>query len=137
MRESIRGKPTLIWTRSENGGRQRLEGEVYGAKGLQMELLHKRLGHTSKSGMERLVREKMVRGLEEGVQGNIGMCRGCQLGRSSEDKHPRKSPSYRASEQLALVHADIAGPFKPAAIGGGGKNYNLVIIGDYRKKSWI
>ena len=50
-----------------------MEGEVLGAKGIQMELLHKRLGHTSQSGMERLVREQMVRGLEEGMKGELGM----------------------------------------------------------------
>ena len=41
-------------------------GEVMGGKGIQIDLLHRRLGHTSKSVMERLVREGMVRGLEDG-----------------------------------------------------------------------
>ena len=125
MKESAKGKPTLIGRRVEGGGRPRRGGEVYGAKGVSMELLHKRLGHTSKSGMERLVREQMVRGLEEGMQGDLGMCRGCQLGRLSEHKHPRKSPAYRASEQLALVHTNLARPFRPAAIGGGGEQVQL------------
>ena len=52
-----------------------VEAEVLGGKGIQMELLHKRLGHTSQSVVDRLVREKMVRGLEEGVKGEFGMCR--------------------------------------------------------------
>ena len=42
--------------------------------------------------MERLVREQMVRGLEEGVKGEFDMCRGCKMGRSSDIKHPRKDP---------------------------------------------
>ena len=102
---------------------------------MQMELLHKRLGHTSKTGMERLVRKQMVRGLEGGMQGGLEMCRGCQLGRSSEHKHPRKSLVHRESEQVALVQGILAGPFKPAAIGVGGKKYNFVIIDDYNNKS--
>ena len=52
-----------------------MEGEVLGGKGVQMDLLHRRLGHTSQSVMERLVREQIVRGLEEGVKGEFGMCR--------------------------------------------------------------
>ena len=36
-----------------------MEGEVLGGKGISMELLHKRLGHTSQGGMERLVREHL------------------------------------------------------------------------------
>ena len=72
----------------------------------------------------------------EGMKGEFGVCRVCELGRSSEHKHPRKSPAYRASEQLELVHTDIAGPFGRATIGGGQKKYNLVIIDDFSKKSW-
>ena len=53
-----------------------MEGEVFGGKGVQMGLLHRRLGHTSQSVIERLLHEHMVRGLEGGVKGEFGMCRG-------------------------------------------------------------
>ena len=77
----------------------------------------------------------MVSGLEEGVKGEFGMCRGCKMGRASDIKHPRKDPEFRAKEQLELIHTDIAGPFKPAAIEGRGK-YNLVIVDDFSRKAW-
>ena len=67
-----------------------------------MELLHRRLGHTSQWGMERLVREQLVRGLEAGIQGDLEMCKGCKMGKSSEQKHPQKSQEHRAQEQLEL-----------------------------------
>ena len=35
-----------------------------------------------------------------------------------------------------IVHTDIARPFDPKAIGGGGSQYNLVIIDDFSRKSW-
>ena len=137
MRETTKARPTLVCTRlhevDSHGGD--MEGEVLGGKGVQMDLLHRRLGHTSQSVMERLVREQMVRGLEEGVKGEFGMCRGCKMGRSSENNHPRKDSEFRAKEPLELIHTDIAGPFEPKAIGGGGK-YNLVIIDDFSRKSW-
>ena len=82
---------------------------MLGGKGISMELLHKRLGHTSQSGMERLVREQLVRGLEEGMKGDFGVCRGCKMGKSSEKTHPRKDPDFRAKEPLELIHTDISG----------------------------
>lgn len=139
MKETTRARPTLICKRLKdvegNGGGEETEAEVLGGKGIQMELLHRRLGHTSQSVIDRLVREQMVRGLEEGVKGEFGMCRGCKMGRSSSMKHPRKDPEYRAKEQLELIHTDIAGPFVPTAIEGRGK-YNLVVVDDFSRKAW-
>ena len=113
-----------------------MEGEALGAKGVQMDLLHRRLGHTSQSVIERLVRDQLVRGLEEGVTREMGMCRGCKMGRSNEKPHPRKDQQYRAKEQLELVHVDIAGPFSPKSIDKKGYEYNLVVVDDFSKKSW-
>ena len=139
MKETTRARPTLICERfkeaEENEGGDEAEAEVLGGKGIQMELLHRRLGHTSQSVIDRLVREQMVRGLEEGVKGEFGMCRGCKMGRSSDMKHPRKDPEHRAKEQLELIHTDIAGPFVPSAIEGKG-SYNLVIVDDFSRKAW-
>ena len=83
MRETSKARPTLICKRFKGADAvdSEVEGEVLGGKGVQMELLHRRLGHTSQSVIERLVRDQMVRGLEEGVKGDFGMCRGCKMGR--------------------------------------------------------
>ena len=93
MRETSKARPTLICTRLQGADAEGsdMEGEVLGGKGVQMELLHKRLGHTSQSVIERLVREQMVRGLEEGVKGEFGMCRGCKMGRCSEKVIPERT----------------------------------------------
>ena len=138
MRETRKARPTLICTRLKEGESEKgvIEAEILGGKGVNMELLHKRLGHTSQSVLERLVREQMVRGLEEGVVGDFKMCRGCKMGRSSEKSHPRKDPEFRAKEPLELIHTDISGPFEPMAIEGKGR-YNLVVIDDYSRKSWV
>ena len=76
-----------------------------------------------------------MRGLEEGVKGEFGMCRGFKIGRSIDMKHPRKDREYKAKEQPELIHMDIAGPFVPTAIEGKG-SYNLVIVDDFSKKAW-
>ena len=57
------------------------------------------------------------------------------MGKSSEKSHPRKDPEFRAKEPLELIHTDIAGPFSPKALMGG-RQYNLVIIDDFSRKSW-
>ena len=132
--ENEKARPTLVCEKYH--GAAQLEGEVLGGKGITMELLHRRLGHTSQGGLERLVREQLVRGLEAGIQGDLEMCKGCKMGKSSEQKHPRKSQEHRAQVPLELVHTDIAGPFNPKAIGGGGSQYNLVIVDDFSRKSW-
>ena len=62
MRETAKARPTLICSRAE-GYDGVMEGEALGAKGVQMDLLHRRLGHTSQSVIERLVRDQLVRGL--------------------------------------------------------------------------
>lgn len=137
MRETKKARPTLICSRVKEIEIDECVGaEVLGAKGVSMELLHKRLGHTSESVIHRLVREGMVRGLEEGVVGDLKMCRGCKMGKSSEISHPRKDPEFRAKDPLELVHTDLAGPFSPKAIGNKG-SYNLIIIDDFSRKSWV
>ena len=136
MEETKRARPTLICERLNGKEEEVLEAEVFGGKGVSMEFFHRRLGHTAQSGMERFVREQMVRGLEEGMKEEFGMCRGCQMLKSSEANNPRKNPKYRATERLELIHTGIVGPFKPKAIGGGNKQYNLVVIDEFSRNSW-
>ena len=134
MKETLKARPTVICMRLKRG--EKVGGEVLGGKGIQMELLHKIEAHISQSGMERLVREQLVRGLEEGVNGNFGMCRGCKMGKSSEKSHPRKYRDYWSREPLELLYTDIVGPFSLKSSGGGGSQYNLVVIDDFSRKSW-
>ena len=51
MKETVRARPTLICERlkksDESKGGDDSEADVLGGKGIQMELLHKCLGHTS------------------------------------------------------------------------------------------
>ena len=135
MEGNAKARPNLVCEmhRGEEDGY--MEGEVLGETGVQMELLHRRLGHTSQSGMERLVKAQMVRGLEDGMNGEFGVCRGCVMGKASEAQHKRNNPAYKSKEQLDLVHTDLAGPFKPRAIYGHSR-YNLVFVDDCSRKSW-
>ena len=76
--ENEKARPTLICEKYH--GAAHLEGEVLGGKGITMELLQRRLGHISQGGLERLVREQLVRGLEAGIQGDLGCARAARWG---------------------------------------------------------
>ena len=45
---------------------------------VDIELLHRRLGHMGKTAMARLVKEDLVHGMEGGADGELGICRGCE-----------------------------------------------------------
>lgn len=47
---------------------------------VEVELLHRRMGHMGSATMARLGRDDLVRGLKGGVVGRLGVCHGCELG---------------------------------------------------------
>ena len=102
---------------------------------VDLELLHRRLGHMGKTAMARLGKEELVRGLEGGVVGEMGVCRGCELGKPLAKPHPPKDASFRATKKLELVHADLAGPMRQESWGGA--RYLFVLVDDFSRKSWV
>ena len=107
--------------------------KVYPA--IKLDLLHRRTGHAALSTLHQLTRGSLVRGLEGGTIGELGTCRGCMLGKPLAKPHPTKNPAYRADAPLQLVHADLAGPIKPASWGG--SRYLFVLTDDFSRKSWV
>ena len=102
---------------------------------LDIELLHRRLGHMGKTAMARLVKEDLVRGMEGGADGELGICRGCELGKPLAKPHPPKSVLFRATRKLELVHADLAGPMRQQSWGGA--RFLFVLVDDFSRKSWV
>ena len=90
--------------------------------------LHKRTGHVVVSTLHKLARSGFVRGLEGGLVGELGVYRGCKLGKPLAKPHPRMDRAFRAGKPLDLVHADLAGPIKLASWGG--KVYVFVLSDD-------
>ena len=102
---------------------------------ITIDLLHRRTGHAAITTLHRLTGGDMVRGLEGGVTGDLGVCRGCMLGKPMAKPHRSKDKMYRAERPLELVHADLAGPIKPASWGGA--KYLFVLTDDFSRKSWV
>ena len=77
MKETVRARPSLICERikyaNENEGGGEVEAEVLGGKGIQIELLHRRLGHTSQSVIDRLVGQYTI-GCLYGHLWGMGAC---------------------------------------------------------------
>ena len=71
---------------------------------VDIELLHRRLGHMRKTATSRLGKEELVRALEGGVVGELGVCRGCELGKALAEPHPPKDVLYKAAKELKLMY---------------------------------
>ena len=102
---------------------------------LDVKVLHKRVGHFGKVGMERLAREGLVKGLEGGVAGEMEMCEGCELSRPRPHPHRPVDLSRRSTRPLELFHADLAGPIRVQSWGG--SKYMFVLVDDFSRKSWV
>ncbi|CAL2257014.1 unnamed protein product [Prunus armeniaca] len=99
----------------------------------QSHLWHRRYGHLSWSGLKILQQKKMVKGLPE-FQAHTKVCEECLVGKQQRDPFPKKR-TWRASQILQLVHADICGPINP--ISNSKKRYLLSFIDDYSRKTWV
>lgn len=75
----------------------------------------------------------MVCGLQKFTISN-DLCTDCIVGKHHHDPIPRKS-SWRASQILELIHADICGPIN--FMSNSNKRYISLFIEDYNRKTWI
>jgi hypothetical protein len=96
-------------------------------------LWHLRLGHLNFGGLKLLAKTKMVRGLPS-IEHPNQLCEGCLFGKQSRKSFPKEA-STRANKPLQLVHTDVCGPIKPSSLGK--KNYFLLFIDDFSRKTWI
>ncbi|CAL2255657.1 unnamed protein product [Prunus armeniaca] len=98
----------------------------------QSQLWHCRYGHLSWNGLKVLQEKKMVKGLPQ-FKAPVNVCENCLVGRQARDPFPKES-TWRASETLQLVHADICGPINP--ISSNKKRYFITFIDDFSRKTW-
>jgi transposase InsO family protein len=99
----------------------------------QSHLWHRRYGHLGWSGLKLLQEKNMVKGLPS-FQAHTRVCEECLVGKQQRDPFPKKS-TWRASQILQLVHADICGPINP--ISNSKKRYIISFIDDYSRKTWV
>ena len=87
----------------------------------------------SYKGLRTLSYRNMVRGLPPLSTSNA-ICTDCLKGKQHRDPIPKKS-TWRASQKLELIHADICGPITPTS--NSNKRYILLFTDDYSRKTWV
>ncbi|KAL1569026.1 hypothetical protein AAHA92_00559 [Salvia divinorum] len=92
-------------------------------------LWHKRLGHISKSRIERLVSDGILNTL---TFSDLDVCVQCIKGKQTKHK---KLGANRATNVLELIHTDICGPFPSASWNG--QQYFISFIDDYSRFGYL
>jgi hypothetical protein len=98
-----------------------------------VQLWHCRYGHLGFTGLKTLQQKQMVNGLPSFTSPSR-LCKDCLVGKQQRDSFPKKS-TWRASQILQLIHADICGPIKP--ISNSQKWYLLTFTDDFGRKTWV
>jgi len=75
----------------------------------------------------------MVHGLPQ-LEASTTICTDCMIGKQHRDPIPKRS-TWRASQKLQLIHADICGPISPTS--NRKKRYLICFIDDFSRKSWV
>ena len=95
-------------------------------------LWHSRFEHISFHTLKEMSNQQLVEGLPL-IKVPNKLCRDCVAGKHHRTPFPLTS-SYRATEPLELIYADICGPTSPPTLGG--SKYFLV-IDDYTRLTWV
>lgn len=90
------------------------------------------LGHISNTNLQILQSKKMVQGLPQLTISNE-VCVDCLKGKQHREPIPKRS-TWRATQRLELIHADLCGPISP--ISNSERKYVLCLIIDYSRKVW-
>ena len=101
---------------------------------IEVELLHRRMGHMGRATLARLERDDLVRRLKGGLVG-LGECHGCELGKAQSRTHPSVDVTWKATKHPEMLHADLVGPIKE--LSWGGARYIFVLVDDISRKSWV
>jgi transposase InsO family protein len=97
-------------------------------------LWHRRLGHVGMKQLNRLVKYKLVRGLDDVVFEKDKLCSACQVGKQVANTHPKKS-IMSTFKPFELLHMDLFGPTTYTSIGG--NKYGFVIVDDFSRYTWV
>ncbi len=94
--------------------------------GIDESLWHKRYGHLNSLYLERLIKNKLVEGMDKSdiIE---DCCEACLRGKGC--RSPFKSTRPRATQLLERIHSDVCGPLSP--VSGLGNKYFVTFIDDF------
>ena len=82
-----------------------------------LNLLHRRMGHSGEPALQKLLRGNMVRGIEKIRGGDLAVCDICKISKLTQKPHPAAIVYNKGEDMLDLVVMDLAGPNKPRTPG--------------------
>ena len=95
-------------------------------------LWHPQLGHINKETMRSMAKKELVTGVPE-VENFSEACVSCLKGKQTRKPFPQAT-SFRESNLLELVHADLCGPITSPTPAH--KRYIFFLINDYSRYMW-
>ena len=93
---------------------------------LNMQLLHRRMGHSGIDAMRKLLVGKLVRGIDGIKIEDLQLCDFCKQGKLPQGTHPVADVINKGTKLLDLVVVDLAGPNRPQTLGR--KLYDMAIV---------
>ena len=100
-----------------------------------MQLWHCRFGHLGMDNVSKLVKSKMVKGMDCNVKAERkSVCEPCVMGKQHRTPYP-KGVSTRATEVFEVVHSDVCGPMSVNSLGG--SQYFVTFIDDYSRYTHV
>ena len=102
---------------------------------LDMQLLHRRMGHSGVDAMRKLIMGKLVRGIEGVKVKDLLPCDFCKMGKLPQGPHPVAAVDNKGSRLLDLVVVDLAGPNRPQTLGH--KLYDMVIVDTFSQRFFV
>jgi DNA-directed RNA polymerase subunit N (RpoN/RPB10) len=97
------------------------------------DLWHKRFCHINGEGLRKLIREKLVDGIDINNFNKISFCEPCAHGKNHRLPFPKKSLS-RATEPLELIHSSVCKVSSPSL---SGSNYFVTFTDDCTRYVWV
>ena len=97
-------------------------------------LCHRRLAHVGMSSLKKLMKNELVRGLNDVKFEKDKLCSACQADKQVANTHPTKAYML-TTRVLELLHMDLFGPTTYKSLGD--NLYCPVIVDDYSRYTWV
>jgi hypothetical protein len=97
------------------------------AAAVDINVLHRRMGHTGIDRLKWMVKKKQLKGVTK-LTGHPEFCEPCVLGKMKKLPFP-KGQQRKIVAPFEIVHSDVGGPVSPASLSG--YRYWITFTDDY------
>jgi len=100
---------------------------------IDVNLLHRQMGHISIGRIEQMVKCGQLRGIDT-LSGTLTFCKACTLGKMKKTPFELQDRP-RTTRPLEMVHTNVGGPISPQSREG--YKFWLVIVDDFSRFPWV